>query len=70
MDSEKFTQLFIRGKMEEAKKRYSELGLDFSEQDHHYFDSIYTQDPDGHTVELTTIKVDENEFYANSVPQE
>ncbi len=52
-----------RESYEEAKKRYTELGLDFSEQDHHYFDSIYTQDPDGHTVELTTIKVDENKFY-------
>ena len=52
-----------RKNYEKAKKRYSELGLDFSEQDHHYFDSIYTQDPDGHTVELTTIKVDENKFY-------
>jgi catechol 2,3-dioxygenase-like lactoylglutathione lyase family enzyme len=52
-----------RESYEEAKKRYTDLGLDFSEQDHHYFDSIYTEDPDGHTVELTTIKVDENLFY-------
>jgi catechol 2,3-dioxygenase-like lactoylglutathione lyase family enzyme len=48
---------------EKAKKRYSELNLDFSIKDHHYFYSIYTKDPDGHTVELTTIVVDENEFY-------
>lgn len=48
---------------EKAKKRYAELNLDFKIQDHHYFDSIYTKDPDGHTVELTTIKVNENEFY-------
>lgn len=48
---------------EKAKKRYAELNLDFDVQDHHYFDSIYTKDPDGHTVELTTIKVDEQEFY-------
>ncbi|WP_127138800.1 VOC family protein [Flagellimonas oceanensis] len=46
-----------------AKKRYAELNLEFKIQDHHYFDSIYTKDPDGHTVELTTIKVDEKEFY-------
>ena len=46
-----------------AKKRYTELNLEFKIQDHHYFDSIYTKDPDGHTVELTTIKVDEKEFY-------
>ena len=48
---------------EKAKKRYTELSLDFDIQDHHYFDSIYTKDPDGHTVELTTIKVNEREFY-------
>lgn len=59
-----------RESYEQAKKHYAELELEYREQDHHYFDSIYTEDPDGHTVELTTIKVDENEFYANSVPQE
>lgn len=48
---------------EKAKKRYADLNLDFNIQDHHYFDSIYTKDPDGHTVELTTIKVPEKEFY-------
>lgn len=48
---------------EKAKKRYRELELDFNVQDHYYFHSIYTKDPDGHTVELTTIKVDEQEFY-------
>ena len=48
---------------ERAKKRYAELNLDFDVQDHYYFDSIYTKDPDGHTVELTTIKVNEQEFY-------
>ena len=48
---------------EKAKKRYIELNLKFNIQDHHYFDSIYTNDIDGHTVELTTIKVNEREFY-------
>jgi len=48
---------------EKAKKRYIELNLEFHIQDHHYFDSIYTKDLDGHTVELTTIKVNEREFY-------
>lgn len=52
-----------RENFEKAKKRFLELELDFGIQDHHYFDSIYTKDPDGHTVELTTIKVDEHEFY-------
>ncbi len=48
---------------EKAKKRYKALKLEFNIQDHHYFHSIYTKDPDGHTVELTTIMVDENKFY-------
>ncbi|MBC30127.1 MAG: glyoxalase [Muricauda sp.] len=48
---------------EKAKRRYTELNLDFDVQDHYYFDSIYTKDPDGHTVELTTIKVKEKDFY-------
>ncbi len=46
-----------------AKLKYKELGLKFSFQDHHYFHSIYTKDPDGHTVELTTMVVDEKKFY-------
>ena len=48
---------------EKAKKRYTDLNLKFTFQDHYYFHSIYTKDPDGHTVELTTIVVDENKFY-------
>ena len=48
---------------EKAKKRYVELNLDFEIEDHYYFHSIYTKDPDGHTVELTTIVVDEKSFY-------
>lgn len=52
-----------RENFEIAKRRYAELNLEFNIQDHHYFDSIYTQDPDGHMVELTTIKVPEQEFY-------
>lgn len=55
-----------RENYEKAKKRYTELGLEFSEQDHHYFHSIYTQDPDGHTVELTTLVVAAEDFYAKS----
>lgn len=48
---------------EKAKKRYTELNLEFTIKDHYYFHSMYTEDPDGHTVELTTIMVDENDFY-------
>ena len=52
-----------RDNFEKAKNRYTALNLKFTIQDHYYFDSIYTLDPDGHTVELTTIKVNEEEFY-------
>jgi len=46
-----------------AEKRYSELNLDFEFQDHYYFHSIYTKDPDGHTVELTTLVIESGYLY-------
>lgn len=46
-----------------AKKKYDRMNLEYEIQDHFYFDSIYTKDPDGHTVELTTLKVKEEDFY-------
>lgn len=52
-----------RENYQKAKQRYRQLNLDFYERDHYYFDSIYTLDPDGHKVELTTIKVAEKDFY-------
>ncbi|WP_235298196.1 VOC family protein [Portibacter marinus] len=52
-----------RHNFEKAIEKYKDLGLSYQIQDHYYFDSIYTKDPDGHTVELTTIKVDAGEFY-------
>lgn len=52
-----------RVNFKKAIQRYETLGLSYEVQDHYYFDSIYTKDPDGHTVELTTIKVNEKEFY-------
>ncbi|MFT5166789.1 MAG: catechol 2,3-dioxygenase-like lactoylglutathione lyase family enzyme [Saprospiraceae bacterium] len=48
---------------EKARAYYEALGLKYHFQDHHYFHSIYTKDPDGHTVELTTIVVAEKIFY-------
>ena len=48
---------------EKAKTHFAELGIDFEFQDHTYFHSIYTHDPDGYIVELTTIVVDEKRFY-------
>ena len=46
-----------------AKKHYEELNVKYDFQDHIFFHSIYTSDPDGHTVELTTLVVEENSFY-------
>ena len=48
---------------EKAKKKLNRLDIPFQYQDHHYFESIYMIDPDGHCVELTTILVDEDSFY-------
>ncbi len=48
---------------EKAKIRYEQLGIKYRFEDHHYFHSIYTKDLDGHIVELTTIVVNEKEFY-------
>lgn len=39
---------------QKAREHYEQLGLVYSFQDHIHFHSIYTEDPDGHTVELTT----------------
>ncbi len=52
-----------RAELIKAKHHYTTLGIQFSESDHTYFDSIYTKDPDGHVVELTSIKVDSEDFY-------
>lgn len=46
-----------------ARKHYEDLGLDYIFKDHYYFHSIYTEDLDGHDVELTTLVVDADEFY-------
>lgn len=48
---------------EEAKIWFEETGIQYNFQDHHYFHSIYIKDPDGHTVELTTLVVPEERFY-------
>ncbi|MFC4634117.1 VOC family protein [Dokdonia ponticola] len=49
-----------------ARKKYEALQLDYIFTDHHYFHSIYTKDPDGHTVELTTIVVEPTSFYGDA----
>lgn len=52
-----------RENFEKAKRRYDELGISYEFEDHFYTHSIYTEDLDGHTVELTTLVVDEESFY-------
>ncbi len=52
-----------REEYEKAKQWFAELDLPYKEQDHHYFRSVYLKDPDGHTAELTSLVVREEEFY-------
>ena len=40
---------------EKAQIHFKNLDLSYNIQDHHFFKSIYIQDIDGHTVELTTL---------------
>ncbi|HFA48582.1 MAG TPA: VOC family protein [Bacteroidetes bacterium] len=54
VDSENFAK---------AKLHYEKLGLEYYIEDHVFTHSIYTKDPDGHTVELTTLVVEEKDFY-------
>jgi len=42
---------------EKAKKLYEEKGFEFDVHDHEICFSIYTKDPDGYIVELTTYEV-------------
>jgi len=46
-----------------AQDYFKSIDVSFQFKGHHYFHSIYLKDPDNHTVELTTLLVDENEFY-------
>ena len=47
-----------------AREYFNKINVHFEFQDHHYFHSIYLKDPDNHTVELTTLLVDEEEFFS------
>jgi len=46
-----------------AQEYFKERNIKFAFQDHFYTHSIYLKDPDKHTVEITTLVVEENEFY-------
>lgn len=48
---------------EKAQEHFKTIDQEYQFQDHHYFHSIYLKDPDKHIVELTTIMVDEDDFY-------
>ena len=48
---------------ENAKRHYEKIGVKYVFQDHFYFHSIYAKDPDGHTVELTTLVVEESGLF-------
>ena len=52
-----------RENFEKAQEHYNTLGIEFTFQDHIHFHSIYTLDPDGHKVELTTLVSDPESFY-------
>ncbi len=46
-----------------AQDYFKTINENFQFQDHLYFHSIYLKDPDNHTVELTTLVVDDGSFY-------
>ncbi len=46
-----------------ARKHFESLNLKYTFKDHHYFHSLYINDPDGHVVELTTLIGKEEDFY-------
>ncbi len=46
-----------------AQEYFNTINQPFQFQDHHYFHSIYLKDLDNHTVELTTLIVDDSSFY-------
>lgn len=39
---------------EKVKNHFKHIGQSFEFQDHYYYQSVYTKDPDDHTVEVTT----------------
>ena len=51
-----------RENFEKARAHYAALNIPYRFVDHAYFHSIYTHDPDGHEVELTTITEEGEEF--------
>lgn len=52
-----------RENLKKAIEHYKSLGLEYTFKDHFYYHSVYTEDLDGHTVELTSLVVDEETFF-------
>lgn len=48
---------------QKARAHYEKLGISYEFKDHQLFHSIYTYDPDGHNVELTTLVVPPERAY-------
>ena len=46
-----------------AQHYFNDINEPFEFKDHHYLHSIYLKDPDQHTVELTTLLIDEEAFF-------
>lgn len=49
--------------LEKAIEHFKSLNLEYTFKDHFYYHSLYTNDLDGHTVELTSLVVDEQSFF-------
>jgi len=49
--------------LEKAIDHYKKEGLEYEFQDHFYYHSLYTEDLDGHTLELTSLVVDAESFF-------
>ena len=49
--------------LELAKERFNSLEIPFTTQDHHYFNSIYLKDLDGHEIEFTSLKEGFEKFF-------
>jgi len=62
-DIDHFAFVVTNHAFNEARAHYEAIGIPYVFKDHHYFHSIYTDDPDGHTVELTTLIRDGEVFY-------
>ena len=46
-----------------AQHYFNDINEPFEFKDHHYLHSIYLKDPAQHTVELTTLLIDEEAFF-------